>query len=86
MSVVERFNYIEYSDATKFTGDTTGRIELAGYPDELVLYSSLDSDVDATYAASDVNAVIATQKPKTRIKAKKPKTHSIINSSLFGVI
>lgn len=57
MAVVERFHYIEYSDATKFIGDTTGRIELAGYPDELLLYSSFDSDVDATYAASDENAV-----------------------------
>ena len=57
MAVVERFNYIEYSDSTKFYGDTTGRIELAGYPSELMLYSSFDSVTNATYAISDENAV-----------------------------
>ena len=36
----ESFNYIEFSDATKFTRGDTGRIELKEYSDDLLLYSN----------------------------------------------
>lgn len=53
--MTEQFNYIEYSDQTKFESEETGRIQLAGYPDKLMLYSSFDNVLDADYAVSDVN-------------------------------
>ena len=56
MSVIERFNYLEFSDSTKFTRGSTGRIELREYSDDLLLYSSFDSVLNATYAASDATA------------------------------
>lgn len=51
----EYFNFIDYSDPTKFKRTEEGRIQLAGYPDELMLYASFDNTLDADYAISDVN-------------------------------
>jgi len=50
MAVTERFNYIEYSDSTKFFGDSTGRIQLADYPNELMLVASFDSEANADFS------------------------------------
>jgi hypothetical protein len=71
MTVTESFNYLDYSTDSSFWGDTTGRIELAGYPSNLVLATSFDSDVDGDYAISTVTAVTG-------------DTESIENFGVFG--
>ncbi len=71
MAVVERFNYITYSNESSCYGDTTGRIELAGYPSDLVLAASYDSVSDANYAVSTTTAVTG-------------DTTSIENFGVFG--
>ena len=56
MSFTERFNQITYSDADSFYGDTTGRIELKGYQDDLKLLTSFDSTINADYAYGTTTA------------------------------
>lgn len=71
MAIIEKFNYLSYSTDSSFYGDTTGRIELAGYPSDLVLAVSFDSDVDADYARATTIAVTG-------------DTESIENFGVFG--
>jgi len=53
----ERFNLINYSDSTKFEGDSTGRIQLKSYSSDLLLYADLDSSANASYAYGTSTAV-----------------------------
>jgi len=57
MAVTESFNYLDYSNDSSFYGDTTGRIELAGYPSDLILATSFDSEIAADYAIGTTTAV-----------------------------
>jgi len=52
----ESFNFINYSDQTAFAGDSSGRIELEEYSDDLLLYSNFDGSINATYATSVTTA------------------------------
>ena len=56
-SLAEKFNYIEYSDATDFTNTTDGRIQLKQYSDDLIFYAPFDAVMDAKYSAGDPTAV-----------------------------
>ena len=49
----ESFNFINYSDQSLFIGDSSGKIQLRSYTDDLMLYSNFDTDFDATYAESE---------------------------------
>jgi hypothetical protein len=53
----EKFNYIEYSDATDFTNTSDGRIQLKQYSDDLIFYAPFDAVMDAKYSTGDPTAV-----------------------------
>ena len=55
--MLETFRYIEYSDQKEFEITSSGRIQLKGYPDILLLYSTFDSLYDADYSVGDQTAV-----------------------------
>jgi hypothetical protein len=57
MNISEKFNYIEYSDATKFTVTSSGKIQLVQYSDDLIFYVPFDSTTNAKYSAGNPTAV-----------------------------
>jgi len=67
----ERFNYINYSDASKFEHTSDGKIQLKEYSDDLLLYVNLDTNEDATYAYGTSTATVG-------------DTVSIENFGVFG--
>lgn len=55
---IENFRYIAYSDQTKFTQTTDGRIELKKYSDDLLFYASFDSTINGTFGTGSTTSTL----------------------------